>query len=127
MLNEIQIIENFISKDSCEFLINNFEDTGDLINLFYLYRDYGEKHVYSSNLPDVIKSHLWNVMSASFCNKIKPLKETTLEAAGNSKKAQAAAILNACKWQACQAWCRANNVQFRIVTEKDIFHQGRAK
>jgi hypothetical protein len=27
MLNEIQIIENFISKDSCDFLIRNFEDT----------------------------------------------------------------------------------------------------
>jgi hypothetical protein len=27
MLNEVQIIENFISKDSCDFLIKNFEDT----------------------------------------------------------------------------------------------------
>ena len=57
--------------------------------------------------------------------EIKPTKETTLEAAGRSKKAQAAAILNACKWQACQAWCKANNLTFRIVTEKDIFHQGK--
>jgi hypothetical protein len=59
--------------------------------------------------------------------EVKPSKETTLEAAGRSKKAQAAAILNQFKWQACQAYCKANGLQFRILTEKDLFHQGRAK
>jgi hypothetical protein len=59
--------------------------------------------------------------------EIKPLKETTLEAAGKSQRAQAAAILNSCKWQAANAWCRANNVTFRVVTEDMIFHQGAGK
>ena len=58
--------------------------------------------------------------------EIKPSKETSLQEAGNSKRAQAAAILNACKWQACQAYCKANNLTFRIVTERDMFHQGKA-
>ena len=58
--------------------------------------------------------------------EIKPNKETTLEAAGNSKRAQAAAILNMCKWQACQAYCKANGLGFRIITENDLFHQGGA-
>ena len=53
--------------------------------------------------------------------EIKPTKETTLEAAGNSKRAQAAAILNACKWQAARAFCDANGLKFRIVTERDMF------
>ena len=57
--------------------------------------------------------------------EIKPNKETTLEAAGNSKRAQAAAILNMCKWQACQAYCKANGLGFRIITENDLFHQGK--
>jgi hypothetical protein len=57
--------------------------------------------------------------------EIKPNKETTLEAAGNSKRAQAAAILNMCKWQACQAYCKANGLTFRIITENDLFHQGK--
>jgi hypothetical protein len=56
--------------------------------------------------------------------EIKPQKETTLEAAGNSKRAQAAAILNMAKWQACQAFCKANGLSFRILTERDLFHQG---
>lgn len=59
--------------------------------------------------------------------EIKPTKETTLEAAGNSKRAQAAAILNMAKWQAAGAYCKANNLKFRIVTERDLFHQGSAK
>jgi len=57
--------------------------------------------------------------------EIKPKKETSLLEAGNSKRAQAAAILNMCKWQAAQAWCKANHVTFRILTEHDIFQQGK--
>ena len=59
--------------------------------------------------------------------EIKPNKETTLEAAGNSKRAQAAAILNMVKWQACQAYCKANGLNFRIITENDLFHQGKSR
>jgi len=57
--------------------------------------------------------------------EVKPNKETTLEAAGRSKKAQAAAILNQFKWQAASAYCKANGLTFRIITENDLFHQGR--
>jgi hypothetical protein len=57
--------------------------------------------------------------------EIKPNKETTLEAAGNSKRAQAAALLNMAKWQAAQAYCKANGLSFRVITENDLFHQGR--
>ena len=57
--------------------------------------------------------------------EVKPKKETSLEAAGRSKKAQAAAVLNQAKWQAAQAWAKANNITFRIMTEESMFHQGR--
>ena len=58
--------------------------------------------------------------------EVKPHKETTMEAA-KSKRDQAYAVLNAAKWQACQAWCKANNVKFRIITEHDLFAQGKGK
>lgn len=58
--------------------------------------------------------------------EIKPSKETSL-AEAKSKRDQAYAVLNMAKWQACQAWCKANNVKFRIITEQDLFHQGRTK
>jgi hypothetical protein len=57
--------------------------------------------------------------------EIKPSKQTTLEAAGRSQRDQAAAVLNMYKWQAAQAWANQNGIRFRVLTENDIFHQGR--
>jgi hypothetical protein len=57
--------------------------------------------------------------------EVKPTKETTLEAAGRSPRAQAAAILNAAKWEAARAWCKNQGLKFRIITENEIFHQGK--
>lgn len=59
--------------------------------------------------------------------EIKPHKQTTLESAGRSVRDQAAALLNMHKWQAAQAWAKDNGVRFRVVTENDIFHQGKAR
>jgi hypothetical protein len=57
--------------------------------------------------------------------EVKPLKETSL-AEAKSTRDKAAAILNMAKWQACQAYCNAHGLRFRVVTEHDIFNQGRA-
>ena len=59
--------------------------------------------------------------------EVKPLKETSLQEAGKSPRAQAAAILNACKWAAARAYCKSQNLQFRILTENDIYHMGSKK
>jgi hypothetical protein len=59
--------------------------------------------------------------------EIKPSKETSLQEAGRSPKAQAAAILNMAKWEACRAFCKAHNLSFRIITERDLFFQGKNK
>lgn len=58
--------------------------------------------------------------------EIKPKKETTLEGAKNIRD-QASAILNMAKWEAARVWCKAHGLNFRVVTENDIFHQGRSK
>ena len=58
--------------------------------------------------------------------EITPSTQTTLESA-RSPRDQAAAVLNMHKWQAAQAWCGQNGLRFRVVTENDIFHQGRAR
>jgi hypothetical protein len=57
--------------------------------------------------------------------EVKPLKETSLLEA-KSTRDKAAAILNAAKWQAATAYCQAQGLKFRVVTEQDLFHQGRA-
>lgn len=58
--------------------------------------------------------------------EVKPTKETSLQEA-RSERDKASAILNMCKWQAAQAWCSQNGLRFRVITENDIFHQGRAR
>jgi hypothetical protein len=58
--------------------------------------------------------------------EIKPSTQSTLESA-KSVKDQAAAVLNMYKWQAAQAWCKAQGITFRVVTENDIFHQGNGR
>jgi len=57
--------------------------------------------------------------------EIKPTKETSLQEAGKSPRAQAAAILNMAKWEAARAYCRAQNLSFRIITERDLWIQGK--
>lgn len=59
--------------------------------------------------------------------EIKPSTQVTLESAGKSIRNQAAAVLNQFKWQAAEAWCSQHNIRFRVVTENDIFHQGKAQ
>jgi hypothetical protein len=59
--------------------------------------------------------------------EVKPTKETSLQEAGKSPRAQAAAILNMAKWAAARAWCQAHGMTFRVVTENDMFRQGSSK
>jgi len=58
--------------------------------------------------------------------EVKPKKETTLEG-NNSVRSQAAAILNMAKWEAARAWCKNQGLAFRVVTEDQIFHQGKKR
>lgn len=53
--------------------------------------------------------------------EIKPHKETTLEAAGRSVKNQIQAVVNQAKWAAAAEFCKRNGLQFRVVTEHDMF------
>lgn len=52
--------------------------------------------------------------------EIKPSKETTMENAKSTRDKYMVAI-NMAKWQAAQKFCQAQGMQFRIVTEFDIF------
>jgi hypothetical protein len=57
--------------------------------------------------------------------EVKPAAQRSLQEAKKNKRNAAHAILNAAKWEAAQAYCRQNNITFRVVTENDIFHNGK--
>jgi|APGre2960657423_1045063.scaffolds.fasta_scaffold04302_6 hypothetical protein len=56
--------------------------------------------------------------------EIKPSKETTMEAAGKSARDRAMVVVNHAKWQAASKFCKQHGLTFRIITEKQLFHQG---
>ena len=58
--------------------------------------------------------------------EIKPASQTRL-GAKTSQHDKLAIAINHAKWEAAAKWCRLKGVQFRIVTEGDIFHQGKKR
>jgi len=59
--------------------------------------------------------------------EVKPSNQAVKERTGRSKHNQAHWVLNQAKWEAARAWCKQKNIFFRIVTEQDLYHQGRKR
>jgi hypothetical protein len=58
--------------------------------------------------------------------EIKPQNQAVLENVGRNKTRQAMFIQNQAKWAAAQNWCKRQGIKFRVVTENDLFHNGKA-
>lgn len=59
--------------------------------------------------------------------EVKPSSQATMEAAGKNNQNKLSVVVNTAKWQAAQAWCSRQKITFRVITERDIFHQGRKR
>ena len=57
--------------------------------------------------------------------EVKPDNQVTMETAVKSRHNQAHVALNMAKWEAARAYCKSKGLSFRVVTEKDMFHQGK--
>lgn len=56
--------------------------------------------------------------------EIKPLKQTMME--GNrSEYNKMVVLVNMAKWDAARKFCAVNNINFKIVTENELFHTGK--
>jgi len=58
--------------------------------------------------------------------EIKPRKQSMIEGRMNERDRMVVAI-NHAKWAAARAWCQRANIEFRVLTEDSLFHQGRKK
>lgn len=58
--------------------------------------------------------------------EVKPSSETTMEAARNTRD-KAMVMRNTAKWEAARAWCKQKGLAFRVLTENQLFHQGRKR
>lgn len=57
--------------------------------------------------------------------EIKPKKQSLIESRVASAKDRAVVALNHAKWQSAMAYCKANGYTFRVLTEDDLFYNGR--
>jgi hypothetical protein len=55
--------------------------------------------------------------------EVKPKKQTYLKE-NASKKEKITWIINNAKWEAAKKYCEKNKMEFKIITEKEIFTNG---
>jgi hypothetical protein len=58
--------------------------------------------------------------------EIKPGSQTTMENA-RSIRDKAAVAVNRAKWAAATIWAKQNGIVFRVVTENELYHQGKSR
>jgi len=58
--------------------------------------------------------------------EIKPKKQSVIESKASARD-RAVVAINYSKWDAATKWCRRQGLQFRVITEDDIFRQGGSK
>ena len=56
--------------------------------------------------------------------EIKPKKQSVLESKA-SQRDKAIVAVNYAKWAAAQKWCQRQGIVFRVITEDDIFKNGK--
>lgn len=57
--------------------------------------------------------------------EVKPASQTIKERVGKNKLNQFQYAKNQFKWRAAYEWCARQNIKFRILTENDLFHNGK--
>ena len=80
----------------------------------------------SRYIPDFLVTYRTkdNTMRAELI-EIKPKKQSVVESKMNSRD-RAVVAVNYGKWAAAQKWCKQQGITFRVITEQDMFHNGRA-
>jgi hypothetical protein len=57
--------------------------------------------------------------------EIKPKKQSLIESKVASAKDRMVVAINHAKWAACSSYCKANGFSFRVITENELFGNGR--
>jgi hypothetical protein len=119
-----------ICRSSWELSVCKFFDThpsvykwgSEEISIPYVKPTDGKVHRYYPDFIVVYKDKEGNLIKELV--EVKPMKESVLtERSSNYDKISIA--INHAKWQAAQAFCEANGMKFRVLTEQSIFAGGK--
>jgi hypothetical protein len=58
--------------------------------------------------------------------EIKPKKQSIIESKVASARDRVVVAINHAKWAAANAYCKAQGLTFRVITEDDLFRNGKA-
>jgi hypothetical protein len=59
--------------------------------------------------------------------EIKPKKQSLIESRVANARDRAIIAVNHAKWAAAMAWCKTSGITFRVITEDDLFYNGKRK
>lgn len=59
--------------------------------------------------------------------EIKPKKQSLIESRVASAKDRAIVAINHAKWASAMAYCKQHGYSFRVITEDDLFYQGKKR
>jgi hypothetical protein len=59
--------------------------------------------------------------------EIKPKKQSIIESKVSNAKDRIVVAINHAKWASAMAYCKAQGYTFRVITEDDLFYNGRNK
>ena len=59
--------------------------------------------------------------------EIKPKAQSIITEKVQNARQQAVVAINHAKWHSAKAFCKAQGMKFRVVTEDDLFYNGRSK
>lgn len=76
--------------------------------------------------PDFLIQFIKEEKIYSWMIEVKPKKQTFLKETA-SKKEKITWIINDAKWKAAKRYCDQNNMEFKIITEKEIFNDKLSK
>lgn len=117
-------------RSGWEFSFMKFCDTNDnvlqwaseSIQIPYLHPLTGKMTHY---VPDFLITYRTrdNTVKAELI-EIKPKGQSVVEDKMNSKQ-RAVVAINYAKWDAATKWARRNGLTFRVITEDDMFHNGK--
>jgi TnsA endonuclease N terminal len=88
------------------------------VNIPYINPLTGRQHTYIPDFLVVYKDK--NGTQRADLVEVKPRKEAIAENA-KSKRDKAALLVNTAKWAAAMTWCKKNGVNFRLLTEDQIY------
>ena len=59
--------------------------------------------------------------------EVKPMSQTSMESAGKSQAKKKQVVINMAKWEAANAFAKQRKIRFRVVSEEQLFHNGKRK